>query len=167
MIPKVTEISPGKEILELAIEIERNGRDFYTALASKASEKEVQAVFRRLAARELEHENTFRDMLKHLGGYQVPPGYAGEHYQYIRSVAQANIFASEKAKKILASKIMTDVEAIEVGIGFEKDAILFYSEMRGMLPKPDQDIVDAILAEEKKHLTEFCYLADKFRGQVR
>ena len=41
--------------------------------------------------------------------------------------------------------------------------ILFYSEVRGMVPRQDQDIIDMITNEEKKHLSELMYLANKIR----
>jgi rubrerythrin len=59
---------------------------------------------------------------------------------------------------------MTDVEALETGIGFEKDSILFYSEIRGMVPKLDQEIVDTIISEERKHFSELTYMADQLRS---
>ena len=61
---------------------------------------------------------------------------------------------------------MTDVEALEIGIGFEKDSILFYSEIRGMVPRQDQEIVDVITNEEKKHLSELSYMAHKLKSRT-
>lgn len=61
---------------------------------------------------------------------------------------------------------MTDVEALEIGIGFEKDSILLYSEMRGMVPRQDQEIVDMITNEEKKHLSELTYMVNKLSSRT-
>ncbi len=160
----MTEESIGKEFLELAIEIEKKGRSFYESVAQQGQDKEVRDVFMQLATREKEHENAFRDMLSRLGGYQPRQEYPGEHYQYIKDLADSSIFAGERAQAALAKKTMTDVEAIETGIGFEKDSILFYSEMRGMVPRQDRQIVDMIVNEEKKHLSELTYMADRLRS---
>ena len=160
----MTEKSVGKEFLELAIEIEKNGRFFYESVARHDRTKEVRDIFARLAAREKEHENTYREMLNRLGGYKPTQNYPGEHYQYIRNLADSSIFTGERARRLLLNKVITDVEALETGIGFEKDSILFYSEMRGMIPRQEQEIVDIIISEEKKHLSELTYMANKIKS---
>lgn len=160
----MSQISIGKELLEVAIEIEKNGRIFYEYIARGGEDKEVRDIFMRLATREKEHENMFRDMLSRLGGYQPPQEYSGEHYQYIKDLADSSIFTSEWAQALLINNTMTDVKAMEAGIGFEKDSILFYSEMRGMVPREDQDIVDMIVSEEQKHLSELTYITNKLKS---
>lgn len=158
----MAEKSVGKEFLELAIELERNGGNFYESVARKNMDKEVQNIFTRLAAREKEHEHTFRDMLTRLGGY-IPENPC-ENYQYIKSVADSNIFTGERAQTLLTRTTVTDIQAIEAGISFEKDSILFYSEVRGMVPRQDQEIIDMIINEEKKHLSELTYTANRLRS---
>ena len=162
----MSEISIGKEFLELAIEIEKNGRFFYEVVARLKGNREIEDIFAKLAAREKEHENTFRDMLSRLGGYRPHQKHTGEHYQYIRDLTESSIFAGERIQALLTKKPMTDVEALEIGIGFEKDSILLYSEMRGMVPRQDQEIVDVITNEEKKHLSELTYIANKLKSRT-
>jgi rubrerythrin len=162
----MSEISIGKEFLEVAIEIEKNGRSFYEFLARQDRSKEVRDVFARLAVREKEHENTYRDIMNRLGGYNPRQQYAGEHYQYISQLANLSILSAEQARRILTKKTMTDIEAMEFGINLEKDSILFYSEIRGMVPRQDQEFMDVITSEEKKHLSELLYMANRLRGGV-
>jgi rubrerythrin len=154
------ETSVGKEFLEIAIEMERNGFAFYESVQTK--DEEARNIFKQLAAREKEHEHTFRDILSGLGGYS--PEKSCENYQYIKNVANSSIFTGDRANILLSKKTKTDAEAIEAGIGFEKDSILFYSEVRGMVPRKDQDIIDAIVNEEKKHLSELMYIANKIKS---
>ena len=52
--------------MELAIEIEKNGRFFYEVADRLDRNREIGDVFAKLAALEKEHENTFRDMLARL-----------------------------------------------------------------------------------------------------
>ena len=157
----MTEKSAGKEFLELAIEIERNGYNFYESAAQDKSE-EVRDILIQFAGREREHEHTFRDMLTRVGGY-IPENPC-ENYQYIKNLAASSIFSGKEAQVLMARKTMTDIEAVEAGISFEKDSILLYSEARGQVPKQDQNIIDMITNEEKKHLSELMYLANKVRS---
>lgn len=162
----MSQISTGKEFLEVAIEIEKNGRSFYEFIASQDRSKEVRDVFAQLAVREKEHENTYRGIMNRLGGYNPRQQYAGEHDQYISRLANSSMFTAEQAQRILKKKTMTDIEAIEYGINLEKDSILFYSEIRGMVPLQDQELIDIIINEEKKHLSEFIYVANRLRGKT-
>ena len=148
----------------MAIEIEKNGGGFYKSVARQDRGKDVRSIFTQLAAREKEHEKTYRDMLSRLGGYRPPQEYAKEQTQYIKELGSSSIFTGERAQAILAKKSMTDVEALETGIGFEKDSILFYSELRGMVPKLDQEIIESIISEEQKHFNELTYMANQLRS---
>ena len=163
---KMSQTSIGKEFLEVAIEIEKNGRSFYEAIARQDRAKGVRDIFARLAVREKEHENTYREIMNHLGGYNPRQQYAGEHDQYISQLGNSSIFTAEQARRILTKKTITDIEAIELGINLEKDSILFYSEIRGMVPVQDQDLIDIITNEEKKHLSEFIYMANNLRSET-
>jgi hypothetical protein len=117
-----------------------------------------------IAAMKWVDENTCREMMNRLGGYQPSQKYPGEHYRYVRDLADSSIFVGERARALLARKAMTDVEVMETGIGFEKDSILFYSEVRGMVPRQDQEIIDMIINEEKKHLSELTYMANRLKS---
>ena len=149
----VAQASLGKEVLEVAIEIERNGKSLYDRLAKQAKTEAVQNIYVYLATQEKDHENTFRAILNRLGGYQ-PPQPSAEHYQYIKDLADAEIFVGERVQALLAKQTVNETEALDIAIGFEKDSILLYSEIRGFLPKADQDIVETVIFEEKRHLRE-------------
>ncbi len=150
----VSQTSLGKEVLEVAIVIERDGRSFYQFMAKQAKGSEVWDTFTFLAAEEQRHEETFREMLNRLGGYQPAETYPGEHYQYIKDLAHSEIFVGDRVRAVLASEIAGYDETLEIAIGFEKDSILLYSEIRGFVPKDDQDIVEKVIEEEKKHLSQ-------------
>jgi rubrerythrin len=155
--------SLAREFLLLAIDTEKNGRAFYESTARHSKSKDAQNVLKHLSLREKEHEDTFREMLKRLGDSQPVNKYTRDDYQYIKYLADCMIMDSERSQAQSASTPRTDIEAMELGIGLEKDCIIFYSEIRGMLPRADQDIIDMITSEEKKHLSELSFVAGKLR----
>lgn len=151
---QVKTVSLGEELLQLAIEVEKKGQDFYTTAAKQVKENQVRDKFNYLAKQEKQHEGTFREMLKRLKGHRVVSGSFEDQFQYVRDVAASSIFGSDGGKELTGAHPMTDVEAINLGLQFEKDTILFYSDMRGMLPRDDQPVLDMITNEERKHLSE-------------
>ena len=66
-------------------------------------------------------------------------------------------FTAERAQTALTQEAVSDTEAPEIGIGFEKDSILLYLEMRGLVPRANREIVVKVINEEKSHL---CQLTD-------
>ena len=44
------------------------------------------------------------------------------------------------------------MEAINMGIGFEKDSIVFYEGMKKVVPEYDLKILDELIAQEQSHL---------------
>jgi rubrerythrin len=157
--------SLGREFLMLAVQTEKNGQAFYQESARRSRKKDVKDVFKVLALREQEHENTFSDMLNHLGNHRVPEGYSRDDFQYLKFLADSLIFDNSRARATQTpNAVRTDIEALETGIGLEKDCILFYSDIRGMLPRSDQDAIDMIIQEEKQHLSELTYWVNRLRG---
>jgi len=157
----MSDVSIGKEVLEVAIEIEANGVDFYESLAKIAGESNVWDTYTYLAEQEREHENMFKSMLGRLGGYKPPQEYPGEHYEYIKGLADSSIFTGERAKAALVRADISHAEALEIGIGFEKDSILLYSEMQGLVPQTDKEIVDMVIEREKDHLRQLTNLRNQ------
>jgi rubrerythrin len=54
----------------------------------------------------------------------------------------------------LAVNAESDIEAMELAMGAEKDSILFYYGMKDIVPKRVQLTVDKIINEEKSHLRQ-------------
>ncbi len=58
-------------------------------------------------------------------------------------------------------KVNTPSTAIQYGIGFEKDAILFFSELLPFTDSINKDAVEELIEEEKKHLLYLHQLREK------
>lgn len=154
----------GGQFLVMAVEMEKVGAAFYDALAQRVKAKDVKAAFSQLAGWEKKHEDVFRDLMVRIGDHALPKSLSKDTYEYIRRLADSTMFTCDLAKRLTANKPRTDIEATEVGINIEEDSILLYSEIRGMLPHADQDIIDAIISEEKKHLSEITYITNQLRS---
>src|SRR3989338_11068104 len=113
------------EIVELGIQIEKNGRDFYNALAGKSKNKKARETFEYLAGEEAKHIITFQAILSSVHKYEPQEAYPGEYFAYMNALASEYVFTQKDKGAEIAKRIKTDKEAIDMGIGFEKDSILF------------------------------------------
>ncbi|MCK5380098.1 MAG: rubrerythrin, partial [Candidatus Latescibacteria bacterium] len=69
-------------------------------------------------------------------------------------LADARVFTSDAVVREMVAKVESDVEALTVAIGFEKDSILFLYEMKSLVPESEYGAIDALMQEEKSHLRQ-------------
>lgn len=136
----------GKELLDVAVKIEGAGYSYYMNLAGKASGK-LKELFESLALQEREHAKRFEEISKK---YQDDPNFATwqneEATGYAETYAKAFIFPEIEKGEIPETMLGAIRKAIEV----EKDSIIYYNEIKLLVPDPKP--VEEILKEEKEHL---------------
>lgn len=153
-------IFSGSEIVELGIQIEKNGRDFYNGLVKQTKNQEAEGVFKYLAEEEEKHIEVFGKILDSVHKYEPPESYPGEYFAYMNALARDYIFTQKDKGKEIAKKTKSDREAIDLGIRFEKDSILFYQGMKKVVPEYDHRVVDELIAQEQSHLRQLSDLKE-------
>jgi len=151
----------GSELINIAIGIERRGIVFYDIMAKSTEDATARDTFQSLADMERAHVQTFQDMLAEADKYQVPETYAGDYTAYLQALVDSAIFTDDMINSEMAAKVESDVEALELAMGGEKDSILFYYEMKDIMPQRAQPTVNKIIAEEKSHLRQLSELKKK------
>lgn len=154
-------IFAASEIVELGIQIEKNGEAFYDTLAKQSRDEKTQDIFRYLSAEEKKHIAVFQGILDKVSKYEPPAVYADEYLAYMNVLAGEYIFTQKDQGQIQAKKIKTDIEAVETGIKFEKESILYYEGMKKVVPEYDHKILDQLIAQEHAHLKTLADLKTK------
>ncbi|HEY56583.1 MAG TPA: ferritin family protein [Dehalococcoidia bacterium] len=144
----------GNELINIAIGIERRGIAFYDVLARSTQNAKAREIFHYLVGMEREHIQIFQGMLDEADKFEVPEAYAGEYAAYLQALVDSAVFTDDAVTSELATRSGSDAAAVELGISAEKDSILFYYELREMMPKPGRATIDKIIAEEKLHLRQ-------------
>lgn len=148
----------GSELVNIAIGIERSGVIFYDTLVKSTKNVATRDVFQNLADVEREHIQIFQNILTEAEKYQIPEAYAAEYAAYLQALVDNAVFTDDFITSELATKADSDIEALELAIEAEKDAILFYYGMREIASQRTQSTVDKILTEEKLHLRQLSEL---------
>ena len=151
----------GSELINIAIGIERRGIVFYDIMASSTKNSATREVFHYLADMEREHIKTFQGMLGEADKYQPSPDQAGEYTAYLQALVDSAVFSDDLVTSEMATRAESDIEALELAIGAEKDSILFYYQMRDIMPQRAQPTVNKVIAEEKSHLRQLSELKKK------
>lgn len=152
----------GSEIVEFGIQIEKNGRDFYKALTEKTKSPEAKDIFAFLAGEEERHIIVFQKILGTVKEYEPPETYPGEYFAYMTMLAGQYVFTQTDKGKEIAKTIKNDKEAIDVGIKFEKESIIFYGEMKKAVPEDHFAVVEKLIEQENGHLFKLL----KLRGAI-
>ncbi len=149
------------EIVELGIQIEKNGRDFYKAFLDRSKEEKSKEIFRYLAGEEEKHIAVFQGILDSVHKYEPAEAYPGEYFSYMNALAADHVFTQKDKGKEMAGKVKNDKEALDLAIGFEKDSILFYVGTKRVVPQSDHQILDKLIMEEQGHLEKLSGLKRK------
>lgn len=136
----------GKDLLAIAIKVEGAGYSYYMKLAEKAS-GDLKTFFQDLASQEREHAKRFEEIMKK---YENDSNFATwqneEVSGYAESYAKAFIFPEIEKEEMPETLLGAIRKAMEV----EKDSIIYYNEIKLIVPDPKP--VEEIIKEEKEHL---------------
>jgi rubrerythrin len=142
----------GSEIVELGIQIEKNGGDFYNTLAAESKNEKAKDIYKFLAGEEEKHIAIFQKILNSVHKYEPQGTYPGEYFAYMNALASDYVFTQKNKGVEIARRIKNDKEAIDLGIGFEKDSIIFYEGTKKAVPEDEQKIVESLILQEEGHL---------------
>jgi len=142
----------GSEIVEMGVQIEKNGKDFYEALTGQSKSQKAKDIYKFLAGEEEKHILTFQKILDSVHKYEPPEAYPGEYFAYMKNLAGSYVFTEKDKGSEIAKNIKDDKEAVSIGIEFEKDSIVFYTEMKKVVSDYDQKTIDSLIAQEQDHL---------------
>ncbi|MCS7282384.1 MAG: ferritin family protein [Anaerolineae bacterium] len=154
------------EAINMALQIEENGEAFYKGLAARFQDPPVKAVLEDLAVQEQRHYEAF---LK-LSRYVTEPVYSLEEWEeyarYLEVAVDNAIFAGPDKALALADSIADVSTALRMALGFEKDTLLFYYDLRELMREADRAVVDEIIREEKAHVRRLAALLGGARSQA-
>jgi len=151
----------GSELVNIAVGIEQSGAAFYDSLAQSTKNEKSRGMWQYLALEEKKHIEIFRRMLGSLSDYAPPETYTEEYDLYLRALIDSAVFRNDQAARAMAQKVDSEAEAIQIALRAEKDSILFYSNLRELVLRPQREAVDKVIEEEKSHLRQ---LSDLMKG---
>ncbi len=141
----------GEEVLEMACQIERDGRAFYERAASFQPEGPARSLLEDLAAMEKDHERFFeslksrqRDFGNALTGHE-------DIDRYLDAAVAGSIFPPNPVANL--SKATTMRTILETALQREKDTVVFYTAMREAVPHDlGRETLERIIREEVGHV---------------
>ncbi len=156
----MSELFNADEIFEIAEQVERNGAKFYNRAAENIKDPDTRQILLKLAAAEVQHQKTFaamrEEILEQGQVATVDPDFdlQGEAALYLHAIADGQIFDTNLDIAETLTGKETIVEVLQMALGREKDAVIFYLGMKDMVSVGlGKDKIDHIIREEMEHVT--------------
>jgi rubrerythrin len=141
------------EVVAIAVEIERRGERFYLDMAERATNPKVKEGLVYLASEEVRHRKVYEDLLSRLRSMELPPGSGeSEYWSYVNDLIDSHFLFDTAQSERLFSAATSDQEVVRLAMGFEKESILFFTEMKGLVPGEEAAVIDTCIQEERTHL---------------
>ncbi|MCG6537378.1 MAG: ferritin family protein [Syntrophales bacterium LBB04] len=158
-----TSQDPVMQLLAIALTMEEKGQAFYDKAAANCQNELGRKIFARLAADELVHVERIQAIHKRLSRGL---GFGDEWRTLTLKGDPGKVFRDMAANcDPHLSAAASDLEALDLGIDFEKQSIKFYQDALAQTSsEPEKNFLEALVREEKGHHASLSdmktYLAD-------
>jgi len=133
--------------LDLAIELEQAGVEFYERARSTTTEPELEELFSWLGNEEKKHEAVYRQYYERFTGQTAETTeLLGEYGHFIR-LMRREIYVHLQLPDELSA-----VALLDMALRFEKDTLLYFHEIAALFPTGDRAPILAICNEERQHI---------------
>jgi rubrerythrin len=138
------------EIIELAVQIEKNGERSYRRAQQEASDDALRAMLGVLAEEEGDHQQWFRDLKNRIISKAVDPDLEEMARGLFQGILGEKAFALDE----LNPADLSDLTALlQISAEFERDTVLFYEMLEPFMEEAEsRDHLKAIIEEEKGHI---------------
>lgn len=137
------------DIRDIAVQIERNGEKAYRQASNDAEDPEIANLFTWMADEEQRHAQWFENIKsdRPLTAEQLELEKMGR--QLLQEMVGDQTFSLEREE---LKQVTSFQEMVVQSKTFEKDTILFYEFLKGVIEDDDvRKQLDMIIAEEQKH----------------
>ena len=143
------------EVLEIAQDMELDGKTFYLEAAARVKDKEIKTLLMDLADWEQKHYELFSEMLKKIIGTAgqeiVDPD--DEASLYINAIVSGSVYDKNQDVESLIAECVTEMDYLNSALRLEKDSIAYYLGLKEMVSAQEgKTVIDDIIKEEMSHI---------------
>lgn len=133
--------------LDLAIHLEMAGKAFYENAKAGITDEKLKELLTFLIGQELLHIERYKRLSGRITGetdYQE--ALFGEYSMYI------DLLVADISGKLVYNPSLSVDDVLNMALGFEKDTLLFFNEIRMLFSGEEAAVVDDLCRQEKNHI---------------
>ncbi len=148
-----------KEIIDLAIKLEKNGEAVYRSAIEKVSMPGLVPLLEWMADEEVKHADWFAQLKLNLETKNENPFVAEMSRELFSEMLGDKNFS---LKEVDFSSIENITDLVEIFIEFEKDSIIFYEILKPFVEDPvAREHLSKIIDEEESHIERLKEITDR------
>jgi len=141
------------DIVDLAMQLEQSGEAFYRAVAKESKSPQIRSLFEDLADQEVKHYAVFAKLAQTVRDNPLMTDEEWAQYvEYLNATVQSAFFEGPDKALAAAEELTDEKEAVRMAMGFEKETLLFFYDLRDTVSAADRTLVEKVVAEEKSHI---------------
>ena len=138
------------EIIDIAIQIEKNGEAVYRNALKGVSDRSMISLLVWLADEEVRHKKWFSKLKTVIPPTTEDPELEEIGREVLRAVVSHKSFSLDDSD---LTKIREVDDLLDLAIEFETDTVVFFEMIRAFIDDPETlEQLDAIIDEEKRHV---------------
>ncbi|NLD72742.1 MAG: ferritin family protein [Chloroflexi bacterium] len=153
----------GADVIDMAVQTETRGEQFYRQAAQAAEHPEARSLFEYLATEEARHRAVFSGLSAGIVAAEIDPQTWAEALLYIEATVDRAFFrgAGAPLKEIPAGADEADL--LRQAIAFEKETLLFFLSLHDLVQPNSQRLIDDIVREERSHVVSLAKMLAEVR----
>ncbi|HOD36591.1 MAG TPA: ferritin family protein [Syntrophales bacterium] len=147
-------------VIDFALQVEKDGITFYTKAADMFEDRDLRALFLKLAKEEARHLEEFIGLKEKTLKKGIEECFKSVDVDdYLNAVAREGVFPKGEDMTRKLETVKTVEEACKIALQAERNAILLYTELVKLSKdKAQRKILEKMLNEEKSHLVRITSL---------
>ena len=154
------------DIVDIGIEKEKARQRFYDRVSQHFEDSELKELFTKLRDWEAAHVKKFQTIRGRLKELDSVESYPGELKSYMHALLDDKLYL-DVTEEDFNKNVNSPLDAIQYGIGFEKDAILLFMELLTYVSTGDKEAILELMAEERKHIVFLINLRKRFMEKMK
>jgi rubrerythrin len=142
----------GADVIDMAVQTETRGEQFYRQAAREAQDPEARQLFEFLAGEETRHRTIFSGLSAGIVASEIDPQTWAEALMYIEATVDRAFFRGSGAPLREIDPGAAEADLLRQAIEFEKETLLFFVSLRDLVQPASQRLVDDIVREERSHV---------------
>lgn len=142
-----TSITTLNTVIDLAIALEKHGRDYYAHARDTISDQKCKKLFTWLVEQEEEHYQTYLQLRGSTTETTFPLNECSSGYHRF-----IQILVNEITEALKESAELTVDEAIEQALFFEESVIKYFQKVQSQFSEKQAVIIQKICDEEQEHI---------------
>ena len=160
----MSESFTGKKMLDMAVQIEQRGYDFYDLMEINAESINLKKMYSGLKKQEQRHVEDFKRIEASMDILKLNEKFnRRESFDYFQAIYDTTMLLDVVRSEISTQDVRDEIADIQIAISYEKDKILFMEKLITFLNDVEEKIIKTLIQEDKERVLKLLKMKNNLR----